>query len=309
MSLKRNLTFAEQKIIHVNTPVLSHLPRVDNIIYKSELEDLKWIEASTTKIGEWRNVFMSTYIRWAISINGLHIAHEKYSAWDGNRQFFVTGLVQKRKGPAELVRLVEWDGQTAATAHIQTVGMLASYGIIDLYSCFEECIFDFYRTYLFHNPGNFIIGKENRKLRRLYSNRIDNPDSWLNAWNERLDSWQRKKMYDGLDSVFLSYMKLSGLEKPSLYQHTTPETWAETLKAIALLRNSLIHGAKTISAELATITQKKHGLSFNFKEGEEINLNTKHLMAIELFAGQILTALNLSLIEKGEKVKALTKKK
>lgn len=48
-----------------------------------------------------------------------------------------------------------------------------------------------------YNPGNFIVGKENKPLRDLYNNRKTDPKAWETAWNERLDAWQRKKFMTG----------------------------------------------------------------------------------------------------------------
>lgn len=302
MSLKRDLKFIGHTIIPVYD--LRELPKIDNVIYRTEIPELKWIEALTFKIGDWRDIFRSTYIRWALSINGLHVASEKYKepAWKQAKSFFVTSLRPNLKTKAnERIKLVEWDGDTASDAHIQTANMLATYGIIDLYSCFEEFVFDMYRTYLYYNPGNFIIGPENRALRKLYRNKEAEPDKWESAWNDRLDAWQRKKIYDGLDTVFLSFLNTAQLENPKSYKITTIETWAESLRLIAILRNALIHGEKNVPKELAEISQKGHGLGFNLQENSPLKLETLHLMAVEAFTDQLLDALNLSIIEKAER--------
>lgn len=303
MSLGRNIKFIGHEIYRVPAPQVKGLPKIDNIIYKAGIKELKWIEETTSKIGEWRDTIRSTYIRWAIAINGLHVAAEKYKdpKWKENNEFYITGFRMEAGVRPTVAKLATWDGDTAADAHLKTVSMIASYGIIDLYACFEEMIFDFYKTYLKDNPGNFIVGPENIELRRLYRNKENDLESWNIAWKERLDKWQKKKIYDGLDQVFLSYMNTARLEKPSNYRHTTQETWAETIKEIAILRNCLTHGEKYYPQQLAEISKKPHGLGFNFETGGEINLSTKHLMSVELFADQLLSAINLSLVEKGER--------
>lgn len=302
MSLGRKINFVGHEIFHVNNTSLDALPKISNVIYKAPHISLSWIEESSFKIGEWRGLYRSAYMRWALAINGLHVAADKYN--DGgsfqNKSFHVRGLRIKDDNPT-MVSLAEWDGKTAAKAHLETVNMIASYGIIDLYSCLEEMIFDFYKTYLINNPTDFLKGPDNRALRKLYRNKDNDPQAWQDAWKERIERWQRKRIYDGLDKVLLAYINSSGIEKPSYFKNTTPETWAETIKLIAILRNCLSHGEKRYSRELSDLSKKPHGLGFNFIEGEEINLSTSHLMGIELFGEQLLTALNLSLIELGEK--------
>lgn len=303
MSLGRNIRFVGHRMYPVSGFEIESLPKIDNIVYKTDIPQLKWVEESTLKIGEWRDTIRSTYIRWAITINGLHVAADKYKdpAWKANNQFYVTGFRMEAGVIPTVAKLVTWDGDYASDAHLKTVNMIASYGIIDLYGCFEELIFDFYRSYLTYNPGNFIVGPDNRALRKLYNDQEKNPDGWNLAWQDRLNKWQRKKIYEGLDQVFLQYFQTAGLEKPKSYTHTTPTTWAETLKGIGILRNCLTHGEKKIPKDLADISQKPHGLGFNFTAGNDISLSTKHLMSIELFADQLLSALNLSIIEKAEK--------
>jgi len=303
MSLSRNIKFIGHQIYHVAGPQIDNLPKIDNIIFKTDKADLKWIEESTFKIGEWRDTMRSTYIRWAIAINGLYVAGDKYKdeSWKSKNQFLVSAYRLENGNNPIKATIAAWDGDTASKAHLDSTNMIASYGIIDLYACFEELVFDFYRTYLTHVPGKFMIGPDNRAIRKIYNNRATDLDSWNNAWKERLDNWQRKKIYDGLDQVFLSFIALSGLEKPKSYIHTNPGTWAETIREIAILRNCLTHGETKIPKDLADLSKKPHGLGFNFNAGDEISLTIHHLMSIELFADQFLTALNLSLFEKGEK--------
>jgi hypothetical protein len=303
MSLGRNIKLIGHEIFHVAGPEIKDLPKIDNIVYKAGIPELKWVEELTLNIGEWRDIMRSTYIRWAVAINGLFVAGEKYKdlKWKQNNKFQVSGFRMGNGVNPTIATLVEWDGDTAAEAHLKSVSMIASYGVIDLYACFEEWIFSFYRTYLESNPGNFIVGPENRPLRRLYENKASDPEAWNLAWKERLDKWQRKKLYEGLDLIFLSFMNVTGLQKPKSYVHTTPETWAEKIKEISILRNCLIHGEKKIPEELAVISNKPNGLGFKFTTGEEIKLSTNHLMSIELFADQLLTAINLSIVEKAEK--------
>lgn len=302
MSLKRDLLFSRENIIPIQSFGFDNLPEINNIIFSTDKEELKWVENCTSKIGGWRSKFRSTYIRWAISINGLHLGQEKYSKteWKSQNKFRID--CYRTKGNTTVKEpLIFWDGDTAAKAHFETVNMIASYGIIDLYSLFEEFIFDFFRTYKFLNPKKFITGTDNKEIRKLYNDRQRNPEEWESAWKEKLDKWQRKKIYEGIDKTFIGFFNVTNLKKPDNYKVTTPETWAETLKSISILRNCLVHGTTTYPKDLAEISKKPHGLGFNFTEGEKIELNTNHLMAIELFAEQLLNAMNLSLVEFGNK--------
>ncbi|SIR32473.1 hypothetical protein [Pontibacter lucknowensis] len=306
MSLGRNIRFVGHEIHHISEPNFKSLPQIDNIIYKTTIEELKWAEEATYKIGEWRDIFRSTYIRWALAINGLHQASKTYSdpKWRrSGKKFIVTGFRMRNEVQIVDAPIAKWDGNVAADAHLKSVNMIASYGIIDLYSCFEELIFDFYKSYLKHKPDVFLVGPANKDFRKIYNNRESDPEAWNSAFEERLGNWQRKKLYESLPQVFLSYMNTVGLEKPKDYEHTSPETWVETLKGIAILRNCLTHGQKFVPEDLAEISKKPYSMGFNFKVGEEINLSTKHLMSVELFGDQLLRALNISIIEKAEKEK------
>lgn len=299
MSLKRELIFTPQSIL-VGGPTYNNIKIADNIIRKTDIPELKWLEDSTTKIGHWRGIFRSVYIRWALSINGLHVANEKYTdtKFKKEKSFTVSCYRQQNTGLV-LENLVNWDGDTAGRSHLETINMLASYGIIDLYSCLEDFILDFYKIYLRHNPNQLLKGPENRSFRAIYSSRASKPDEWSIALEDRLKNWQRKKIYEGLDRVFLSFYGVTGLKKPSRYTLTTPETWAENIKGISILRNYLIHGERIIGSDLADLSKKPYFFNQKFKIGEEIILDTSDLMSTELFLDQLLTAINMSMIEFG----------
>ncbi|RZK36968.1 MAG: hypothetical protein EOO61_09635 [Hymenobacter sp.] len=298
MSLRRDLLFFRENRIPIDSSDLVNASSIRNIIIETDRTDLKWIEESTKSIGEWRNTAVSCYVRWALSINGLHIAADKYSDldWQRSKAFVVTGLVMD-KGRPERGIIAKLEGKKAAEAHLETVRMLASYGLIDLCSVLEEMLLWFYRIYKEYNPEEFIKGPDNQALRKLFRNRDNDPDAWYTAWKKRLDKWQRNKLYDGLAGILLSYYTVSGLKKPSWYEETSPETWAEALSGIAILRNCLIHGTKTVPKELADISGKPFSLEFPFVEGEPIELDTRHLEAVELFIEKLLDAINDSLIE------------
>lgn len=299
MSLGRNIDFVGHQRILVDQVDPSILSSINNIVYKSTDDSTKWIEETTAKIGDWRAIFRSVYIRWALAINGLHVANERYSSSKEEKSFYINSL-RMDNGPAKQTKIAEWDFPTAADAHIKTLPMLSAYGLIDLYGCFEEFIFDFYRIYLTHNPTLLLSGDDNKPLKKLYKASL--ADTTLVAdfnekFNDRLNAWQRKRLYDGLGKVFLAYCNQAGIQKPSAYKHTTPETWSQTLTGIGLIRNALTHGAKTASKELSDFCATPFNNGFTFKENDSLEITLFHLQATEMFSDQLLTALNISLIE------------
>lgn len=272
---------------------------INNVIVRTEKEKLKWIEKTTERIGDWRAKFRSTYIGWAITINGLHVANSKYSDqhWIDNHAFRISS-VRDVKGAADIVPIALWDSSKVASAHLKPIPMLCCYGLIDLYSCLEEFVFDFYKIYWRLNPQQLIQGSEYRKLRRLHRNKDAVPDQWEAAFSERLEKWQRKKLYDGLGNVFKAYCHHVGLTAPSWYQKTNIDTWAECIDGFSHLRNCLIHGAKFPNQELVDFSTKSYRMGFNFLEGHEIMVTLEHLMNVECFCDSLLTGINASLFEK-----------
>lgn len=305
MSLGRDLDFVGHQRISVQQFDPAILPAINNIVYKATNAKTFWIEETTSKIGDWRAIFRSTYIRWAVSLNGLHVANEKYLTSKEEKNFIINSIRVDKGVPKQTV-IVEWDFKTAAEAHIKTAPMLCAYGLIDLYACFEEFIFDFYRIYLTHNPEHLLTGDENKPLKKLYKLFLtDNSfaDEWNGKFKHRLYAWQRNRLYDSLGKVFLSYCNQTGIEKPSMYKLSNPATWAESLTGISLVRHSLTHGAKIVSKDLSDFCKTPHNNGFTFKENEPLEIKLFHLQATELFSDQLLTALNLSLLELGERLK------
>ena len=303
MGLGRNINLIE----HVHTAIddvnaYEHLPDIDNLIVSAEKEEDKWIEDTTRLIGDWRSIFRSTYLRWALSINGLHVASEKYSNqdWYNKNSFYVQSIRIGQNGTPEQAKMVTWDGVTAARAHLKTIDMMAAWGLIDLYGCFEEYIFTIYRAYLRYYPESILQGDEFRQLRKL--NQMKKQDTslcleWENKMKERMDNWQKKRMYDGLDKVFLAYCNITGIKEPSTFKLTNIQRWAEVIKGISLLRNCLIHGVKVVPQELAEYSKKPYSLTFDFVQGNQLKILLHHLQSVELFSNQLLSAINMSLVE------------
>jgi hypothetical protein len=278
--------------IHQDAP-----PPINNFIVEPKSEDDAWIKEATDKIGDWRAYFRTTYIRWALTINGLHLAKDRYELKKDELVGFT--IESLRKNGLENIAL--WDMETAAKNHGETIPMMAAWGLTDLYSCIEEFVFEFYRIFLSQHPDSIIkspVYSDLRRLRREASDSEENNQKWKQALSERLDSWQRKRLYDGLNKVFLSYANVAGLKTPSIYTLSTVETWAETIKGIGELRNCFIHGAETVTKELAEFSAKPNSMDFDFKEGDPLKVELRHLQSVECFLDQFLTVINLSLIER-----------
>lgn len=294
---------------HIPAAGLDPAIPVNNLIAMAKTAAGAWVEHATKLVGPARAEFRSTYIRWALAINGLHVAAERYrdEGWKRTHAgFFVTSIRADASAQASLERIAQWDGDTAARNHLSSVPMLVAYGIIDLYACLEEWIFDLYRAYLNEHPDALIRGDDFRELRRLWRNATNDAPAkaaWEQAWSIRLADWQRRRIYDGLDKVFQAFFNDAGLKRPSTYQHSDVATWAESLRLVAVLRNSLTHGAEVVNAELAALCGKPHSLGFAFKEGDPLALELRHLQSIECFTDQLLTAVNLSLFEHSDAFK------
>lgn len=289
-------TFTPEEVIKNNIPI-------NNIIFKSDKPDLKWIEESTNSLADWRQRFLSTYARWAMSINGLNLAHEKYSnpLFYKRKQFAVQSLRRKKEGGTTRENIIVWDGLTAAEMHMQTVNYLSEYGIVDLYGALEDFVFHLYKIYLNAHPERLLQGEEFRPLKRLFRDKDTSEETkkaWEAGWDDRLLNWQRKKLYDGLHKVFLAYCNDAGLKTPSHYKDTNPEKWADNIEFIGLIRNHLVHGAVKVNKALGEFSNNKPWIPDMFTEGDDLTLDLSHLEAVELFTAQLCDALNFSLMER-----------
>jgi hypothetical protein len=282
-----------------------------NIVIEASRPEYAWIEAIMRQIGVWRAKLRSTYIRWALCVNGLEVAANKYAdpAWASQHSFVVRSIRPDGKGlrPDGAISvdtnaiIAEWDGKKASDAHRGTMSMLSAFGIIDLYGNLEEVIFEMYRMYLSHNPGDLLKGDDHKPLRRLKREAAADPSrqlEWEAAWNHRLDAWQRKRLYDGLGKVFRAFCTASHIVAPAAYRLTTVDTWAESITTVALVRNALVHGATTVSEELSDACTKPHAITFDFKKDAPLKIYIYHLQGVDFFCEQLLTALNLSLVER-----------
>ena len=271
---------------------------ITNLIYISEHDEAKWIEDTTKHIPVVRALSRSTYFQWAMAINGLHIAQEKYNSkeWKKTRRKFVI----RSQFPTGMKNMVEWSGPRAADAHIKTVNKMAAWGYIELYAVLEKSILDFYEIYIDHHPNILLRGADNKDIRALQRKARDGNQSdknkWTEAWNAKKDKWRKRKLYNGLHKVLLGYINASGLEKPSGYKRDV-NTWGKTLEAIGMIRHLLVHGAAEYTKELEDLCKLPY-IQFPCREGDTIEMSTQHLQSILLFTEQLWDALNISLMEK-----------
>lgn len=272
-------------------------PLINNFIVEPKSDEDAWIKTTTEKIGDWRAYFRSTYIRWALTLNGLHVAKDRYESKKGEDVSFKIDSL-RAKG---LENIALWDMETTGRNHAETIPMIAAWGLLDLYSCIEEFVFEFYRIYLTEHPESIIRGPEFsdlRRLRREAPKSVEKNQQWEEALDERLNSWQRKRLYEGLSKVFLSYTSATNIKTPSIYTKSTVEIWAETIKGIGELRNCFTHGVEVVTKDLSDFSAQPNSMLFDFKEGDPLNVQLHHLQSVECFLDQLLTAINLSLIER-----------
>jgi hypothetical protein len=301
MSARGQFDVVGHNLIRYEEFVPGSLLAANNIIIAPENPEDEWARVLMHKIGDWRAVLRSTYIRWALSINGVHLAAAKYKSSGANKEFTVSSIRTNGLGLPRPDVIAKFSFQLASEAHLKIQPMLCAHGFIDLYAGLEEMVFDFYRRYWLERPDMLVRGPDFaylRKLRRASSASDESKAAWDEAFAARLDQWQRKKLYDGLDKVFLAFCQNAGLQTPSGYTNTSIEMWADSIAGIALIRNLLIHGENKVPQQLADFCEKPNSLGFDFEAGTPLRLTITDLQFFELFCDQLLTGLNLSLAER-----------
>ena len=273
---------------------------VTNLVHKAERPDEAWIEEATSRIGDWRSLTRSVYLRWAITINASELAEQRYRAMPAD-QALRTNTLRVVNGTPAQVPLAIWPAPEAADRYAQTTPLIAAYGVADLFGALEDVVFDLYEIVLRHNPEAIIRGEEFRDLRRLWRQRTASPEAeaaWRSAWAERFDRWRRKRAYDGVHNVLQALFTHAGLKRPSGYRHTDVPDWCRTLEMIGELRHHIIHGAARVSEKLGRLSNTPTSLTFDFAAGQPLDVKLHHLQSVECFCDQLLSAINLSLIEK-----------
>jgi len=296
-SIRQRALFVPQK--HFEKLPTDEQGGVTNLIFRTDDPAEKWIEATSEKIGDWKNLSRSIYLRWAITINAMCIAKDHYDALSEDKAL-QTVTMRSVHGKAVLAPLAVWSGRQTALHYKQSTELVAAYGVADLVGSIEDIVFEAFEIYLRHNPECFLIGPENKPMRKLFRDRKANPSAWETAFAVRYSNWRRKKIYSGLYSVMHQYWNLTGLLRPSKYEHTDVGDWCATVQMFSELRNLIVHSAPKVSSELSQYCSIPTAMTFNFKEDQPLHVELHHLQSIECFLDQYLSALNISLLERAK---------
>lgn len=268
-------------------------------------EKYEWASDANSLVMDFGGVFNSIYLRWAFAVNGLHVARDRYSSDDWIKsptKFNVIGIrnATDGSGPRQEV-IFEPDNNVVGELHGSTIPMLSSWAFCNMYACLEEFIFKIFRVYLESNPNALLKGKEFKEGRNLYRNRNNSEacsEIWKTYWNDRLEKWHRKRLYDGIEKVFNSFISQTGLKIPKAYEKDYDYSdVAKTLGGIALIRNCFVHGATEVPQELEAFCSDFRGLFFSYKTGEKFEITLHELATFEFQTSTFLQGLNQSLFE------------
>jgi hypothetical protein len=268
------------------------------LTYETDVPAQQWIVEATNRSAEHAAFYRSVYMRWAITINALNVARDRYAAPDANG-LQILHLKRGEHGP-EVRPLDIWTPKTASENYQKSIPVMAAYGIQDLFGAMEEIVFDLYEIYLDAHPLEILEGpgfKEQRRLHREHHLGTDQGAAWATAWSERLKNWRRKRIYDGLHRVFMAFWDRSGLKRSSAYQDTDIEDWCRTIETISELRNLLAHGENLVSQRLSDLCAVQPYLGMQFVAGEVLEVALADLMIVERFFTDIIVLINESLME------------
>jgi hypothetical protein len=301
--IRQDVGFTEHRRINwTDFPNAPFAP--NNIVLERKDPAPNWIPDTTLKIGDWRSKVRDVYLRWAITINAMHESQDLWGKKSKDRALQTTTIRPDKSGNPDKVVLAVWSSDVAAENYQKATPMLSAYGFTDLFGLLEEIIFEWHVLLLNDDPILILQGSEFRELRRYYAQRNNNEkamERWEKNWSIRLSEWRRKRAYDGLHKVFLSYFERSKLKKPKHYKQTDVPDWAKTIECIAEIRNLLVHGESTASARLEKLCDESVGNLLNFKKDDALDIQLLHLMYFEMFFDQLLSALNLSLVDAYER--------
>jgi len=297
-SIRNSVSLDSHARFQIEDVAKAGLPVTNVIVVADGDAEKAWMEAVTSKIGDWRAFVRSVYIRWAITINAMHVAEARYR----NQPLALTvNTLRMENGTLGNKLLKAWPGPEAADAYAQGLSLIPAYAIVDLYGALEEIVFDFYEVYLRHHPKPLLEGAEFRELRRLHARRNSSADAeaeWRSAWDVRFEKWRRKRSYDSLYAVFRALFVEAGLKRPQHFKDTDLADWCRTIEMVGELRHLITHGEAVASKKLGELSTGKTRATFDFKEGEEIRVLLHHVQGVELFADQLLTTINISICEK-----------
>lgn len=292
-------------MIPIMSPDFEKIKHAKWIEFQCDDPERQWVIEANTSTMDFGGVFHSIYLRWAVTINGLHVAAEKYKSesWlNSGKAFAVSGLRNKPDGSGVSRENVQiWDGNKASEVHESSVPMLSAWAFCNMYSSLEEFIFKLFRHYLNSYPLTICKGDDFRHLRQAYRAREENEENqnaWETSWEERIDSWHRKKLYDGIEKVFNNFVAQSGIDIPSSYKGDYDYSdIAKTLGGISMIRNCFIHGATEVPEELGEFCETFQSSFFDFKTGEKFEITLDDLATLEHFTDTFTQTLNTSFLE------------
>jgi len=299
-----DLNFIERKMIPIMSPELQGIENIKWINFEAN-SDNDWCFNINELVMDFGGVFHSIFLRWAVTVNGLHVASEKYKSKkfiESGKAFAVQGIRNPKDGSSPNYTNVKvWSGEQASEVHSSSVPMLAAWAFCNMYSCLEEFVFSIFREYLNENPMTICKGPDFIEIRKIYDERNvceENLFKWNDVWIKRLDSWHRKKIYDGLEKVFTNFILQTKLKIPSFYSGEYDYSHiAKTLRGISLIRNCFIHGVSTVPGELGDFCKGFESTFFEFETGQPFEVTLNELSTLEHFTDTFTQTLNNSLFE------------
>lgn len=298
-SLRNRVRFLEQKIVDITDPSIGERVSVQNMIFKTADPALKWIEEATGRIGDWRAVERSVYMRWAITINALHVARDRYR--DAPEILLTIDTLRTAGGKTDRVRMAGWNGEEAARNHEATIPMMAAYAVQDMFGILEEIVLELYEIFVRGNPTVLMKGDEFKPLRAAFRAKDDGAAeaaAFDAMWEQRIAGWRRNRTFDALHRVFGTFWAAAGLVRPSIYKVSDVADWQRVMETVGEIRHLVTHGEDKVSKRLGDLCTAQPNLGMTFKEGERLEITLKDLWIVEHFTDTLLNAINISLMEK-----------
>jgi hypothetical protein len=119
------LNLIERRMISIIAPDHNAEKPVKWIDFECEDPARQWIKEANSITMDFGGVFHSIFLRWAVAVNGLHVAADRYKSteWiDSGKRFTVTGFrnALDGSGPSQThVRI--WDGSRASEVHSSSI--------------------------------------------------------------------------------------------------------------------------------------------------------------------------------------------
>lgn len=298
-SLRNRVRFLEQRVVEAGDAVLNQPGSVQNLIYRTEDPALKWIETATARIGDWRAAERSVFMRWAITINALHVARDRYR--DAPNILLTIDTLRPTAEGTEQVHLAGWRGEEAARNHEATIHTMAAYAVQDMHGILEEIVLELYEVFVRGNPQVLMRGDDNKALRAAFRAKDAGEAeaaTYAEMWEQRIVGWRRNRTFDGLHRLFGKFWDAAGLARPSWYRATDVGDWQRVIETIGEVRHLVTHGENRVSKRLGDLCAAQPHLGMTFAEGEVLEVSLRDLWIVEQFVDQLLNAINISLLEK-----------